>query len=245
MDIKTVHINSDVGEGIGNEAQLLPYISACNIACGAHAGNDALIQEVIALAITHNVQIGAHPGYPDPEHFGRRQLAISDHELQQSVTTQIQTIQHYATQAGTKLMHVKTHGALYNLAAKDAHYADLVLETVLNIDPNLILYVPYNSVLASKAKGIIPYKLEGFADRQYEEDYSLVSRSLDGAVLTTNETVYNQVQNIINEHLISRSGKKLQFEADTICFHGDTTNATHLLAYVSSRFKDDHIVLER
>ena len=240
---RVVHINSDVGEGIGNENQLIPSLSACNIACGAHAGNDALIQKTVNLAQQYQVQIGAHPSFPDKENFGRLVLHMEDAQLKESLYDQIEKVRRITREEGDILYHVKAHGALYNLAAKDAHYAQLFIDVVTQVDPNLIIYVPYNSVLADVAQGQIKYMVEGFADRQYESDYTLVSRSFEGAVITNKQHAFRQFHDMYFDKVISREGEKLPFSIDTICLHGDTANAVTTLKYIIRQLKDQGITL--
>lgn len=221
-----IDINSDVGEGIGNEAFLMPYLSSCNIACGAHAGDPETIEKVIRLAIEHRVKIGAHPSYPDRVNFGREVLPMDFEDLKRSLKEQIWVVSAFAKAQNTTLHHIKPHGALYNKAASDKVIANLIIEIIEEIDENLCLYVPYQSMIASLAEGRVQTMIEGFADRNYNEDYSLVNRSEPYALLTDPEAVWNHVHPMIVENnMIAVTGKRLPFQMDTLCVHGDTSSA--------------------
>lgn len=238
-----IDINSDVGEGVGNEAVLMPYLSSCNIACGGHAGDLETIDKVIALAMKHHVKIGAHPSYPDRANFGRKVLPMDASELKKSLKEQILRVSAFLPtgQAGAKeqqtsLHHVKPHGALYNKAAVDAVTANIIIETIEEIDDRLCLFVPYNSVIADLAKGRLRTMVEGFADRNYNEDYSLVSRSKKDALLTEPEKVWEHILPMITEHTLRTiTGKEVSFQIETLCVHGDTTSAIEIVKYVHSQ----------
>ena len=238
----SIDLNSDVGEGVGNEAQLLPYVSSCNIACGGHAGDDATIQHTIQLAIKHHVKIGAHPGYPDKENFGRKPLEISDNVLKKSLTKQIQKVKDFAERQHQKLHHVKVHGALYNVAAVSQNIAKLVIEVVQKIDDTLVLYVPYQSVIQKEAEGILQTKVEGFADRAYNNDYTLVNRSLPNAMIHDATKVLQHVIPMIkNKQLQTIEGDILPFSIETLCVHGDTPEALEILDQIHKGLYDDQI----
>ncbi|WP_405211829.1 5-oxoprolinase subunit PxpA [Dokdonia sp. Asnod2-E02] len=226
----SIDINSDVGEGIGNEALLMPLISSCNIACGGHAGDEKTMREVLAFAKAYNVKIGAHPSYPDKENFGRLPMDISKKTLQESLRNQITTLKNLAEESGLPLHHIKPHGALYNKAARDEETAMIVIETVHSIDKNLALYVPYGSLIARLARPRLKTIVEGFADRAYNSDYSLVSRSEYGSVLHDTKQVLTHVLSMVKDEILTtRDGKNLSFKIDTICVHGDTENALEIV----------------
>lgn len=238
----SIDLNSDVGEGVGNEAQLLPLLSSCNIACGGHAGDDAIIQRTIQIAIAHNVKIGAHPGYPDKENFGRTILDISTTDLRKSLIEQIQTVKVFAERQHQKLHHVKVHGALYNLAAVDIAIAKLIIDVVKDIDDQLFLYVPYQSVIQKEAVGVLHTKVEGFADRRYHNDYKLVSRTLSDAVIhNANEVLAHIIPMIKEQHLITITNEKLPFHIETLCVHGDTPEAFQILKEIHQGLKSHQI----
>lgn len=236
---KRVHFNCDVAEGVGNEAQLMPHLSACNIACGAHAGNDTLIANTIKLALQYQVEIGAHPGFPDRENFGRKKMTISWGALRESIEDQIVKVRAIASQLGTTVYHIKPHGALYNLAAKDEDYAKLLIAVIQSIDDQLILFTPYNSVIAQMAEGKLKTMIEGFADRNYTDTYALVSRDIDNAVITVPEDVYAHVKMMLSSQLKTHSGNTIPFTADTLCVHGDTPNSEAILKYIATRLEQE------
>lgn len=238
----SIDINCDVGEGVGNEAELMPYISSCNIACGAHAGSVKIIDEVISLAKKHKVKIGAHPSFPDRENFGRVVLDIPKKELQYSIENQINLLKERAALQGEKLHHIKPHGALYNLIAKDSEMAKLVIKAIQNTCPELFLYVPYNSVIATEAlKSNLQILYETFADRNYNEDLTLVSRSKENALITNKEAVFTHIKRmIVNKEVATIAGIK-KIVADTICVHGDTKNAVELVKYIFTTLSKNNI----
>ncbi|MEO7414188.1 MAG: 5-oxoprolinase subunit PxpA, partial [Opitutaceae bacterium] len=200
-----------------------------NIACGAHAGDFATMRATIALAQKHAVGIGAHPGFADREHFGRRELALSPAEIRELVTGQITRLAELAT-----LRHVKPHGALYNLAARDATVAEAVVMAVRSINPALVLYAPPLSELAriGREKGL-RVALEGFADRTYQSDGKLTPRTQRNALITDEALAVAQVLQIVGRGSVcATDGTEISIAADTICLHGDGAHAvafaTHL-----------------
>ncbi|CAM1368458.1 conserved hypothetical protein [Tenacibaculum sediminilitoris] len=238
----SIDINCDVGEGVGNEKLIMPYISSCNIACAAHAGSVEVIDKVIGLAKEHNVKIGAHPSFPDRENFGRVVMDISSEALQKSIEAQIQLLKERTVLQDVKLHHVKPHGALYNLIAKDKEMAQLVIRAVQNTYPEVFLYIPYNSVIAKEAlKSNLQIQYETFADRNYNDDLSLVSRSQKNALITNKELVFSHVKRmIVDKEVYTISGVK-KIIANTICVHGDTKNAVELVAYIHAKLTENNI----
>ncbi|CAM1358153.1 5-oxoprolinase subunit PxpA [Tenacibaculum xiamenense] len=242
-----IDINCDVGEGIGNEAQLLPFISSCNIACGGHAGDLQTIDKVIELAKQYKVKIGAHPSFPDKENFGRKVMDISSSELKESLTDQVSILKERVEKYGGKLHHVKAHGALYNLTATDKKMAKLVVDVVLRYCPDSFLYVPYQSEISKEAmqKGL-QIKYEAFADRNYNYDLTLVSRSKEQALIYKKEEVFSHVLNMLkNNEVKTITGQKVPIEADTFCIHGDSKNADVLVKYLFEEFKAINIEIAK
>lgn len=232
MSIKdTILFNADVAEQIGNEELLMPYLHACNVCCGSHAGSIEEATLIIKMAKEAQVKIGAHPSFPDRKNFGRIDMALSEEELRATLTSQIKLIDSITTKEGTFLHHVKLHGALYHKASVDSNIARIVTSVVKAINPSTSIMGLPNSVLESVcSEKKIPFLREGFADRAYNNDGSLVNRKIKGAVLNNNQTVLAQVKAITNnQEFLSIEGKPLQLDIDTICFHGDTKGAATLL----------------
>ena len=235
--MRKIHINCDLGEGGEYDADLMPLISACNIACGGHAGTLETMQHTVDLAMEHDVEIGAHPSYPDKENFGRISFQIEPKELKRSLVAQILSLKQIAEAEGATLSHVKPHGALYNDAQKDEKIASLVIESILEFDDPLPLYAPENSVISKLAEGKLKVIFEAFGDRKYNADGSLVSRSEMGAVLTEKEAVFDQLSSMIfDSEIPCREGKKILCNASTFCIHGDTENSVEILKYVNESF---------
>lgn len=226
-----IDINADVGEGINNEDRLLPLVSSCNIACGGHAGDVESMRRVVQIAKEHRVKIGAHPSYPDRENFGRKAVDISCAALFSTVKAQIKSLMSVLREAHMQLHHVKPHGALYNKAAEDKETAIVIIEALKSIQLPLKLYVPYGSVIAEEARQQkIPFTYEAFADRNYNEDLSLVSRSEEKAVITDPKEMFEHVKRmIIDQRVKTISGVEVKIEAETFCIHGDNPQAIQLL----------------
>lgn len=233
----SIDINCDVGEGINNEVELMSYISSCNIACNEHAGSVEIIDKVIALAKKHQVKIGAHPSFPDRENFGRSVMNISEEKLQESLENQIILLIKRTALQNVKLHHIKPHGALYNLITKDKITAQVVINAIKNTIPNVFLYVPFNSVIAEIAlQNNIKIKYEAFADRNYNDDLSLVSRSKENALLTNSEEVVSHINYMIEGKVKTIQGNFKNIKADTFCVHGDTENAVNVLKAIKHHF---------
>lgn len=226
--MQPLDLNSDVGEGVGNEAMLMPYITSCNIACGAHAGDVATMDTVLQLAVDHQVKIGAHPSYPDRANFGRIAMDITPEALEQSLLAQLQLFQErLALLPGATLHHIKAHGALYNVSASDGTVAQLIVKVVQQTAPNAVLYVPYGSVIANIATAAgLTIQYEIFADRNYQDDLQLVPRTEENAVITHTKDVASHVAKMVIEGKVQTvSGKLVPIQADTCCVHGDNEAA--------------------
>ncbi|MBR9847410.1 MAG: lactam utilization protein LamB, partial [Algicola sp.] len=192
--MKNIDINCDLGEGLENEALLMPYLSSCNIACGGHAGDIETMTRVSELAKTHKVKIGAHPSFPDREGFGRQIIELSTSDLYESLEEQINALIEVLKPMHLKLHHVKPHGALYNLAATDKKTAQIVVSVIKSIDKNLILYAPYQSMVSKIAiTDGLKVMYESFADRNYNEDLTLVSRQNSDAIIHDKTEIFDQV----------------------------------------------------
>ncbi len=236
-------LNADVGEGIGNEAEIMPFLSSCNIACGGHAGDEDSMRMVVQLAKTHQVKIGAHPSYPDPENFGRIEMDMPCAALYISIQGQIKALMRVLRQENRQLHHVKPHGALYNKAAVDKRTATIVLEAVKSIPFPIKLYVPYASVISHMAaKEGIPITYEAFADRNYEDDLTLVSRSKPNALITDLDEMTQHVTGMIQRQEVRTvNGKIIPIKAQTFCVHGDNPEAVNLIKGLREKLESSNI----
>jgi UPF0271 protein len=213
-----IDLNCDLGEGAGHDAGLMPLITSANIACGAHAGDAATMRATVALAQRHGVAIGAHPGFADRENFGRRELALPPAEVRALVAAQVEALRGLGP-----LRHVKTHGALYNLAARDSTIAGAIAEAVCAIDPALILFVLPDSALAHAARGRgLRIANEVFGDRTYQRDGSLTPRVRPDALIHDETVAVAQVLRMVREGVVcATDGTDVPIIADTVCLHGD------------------------
>ena len=224
-------LNADVGESygawsLGEDETLIPLVTSVNVACGAHAGDPDVIARTVALAVRHGVAVGAHPGYPDRAGFGRRAMALTPAEIERSVVVQVGAVWAAARAAGVALRHVKAHGALYNRAAQDEDAAAAIARAVASVDPALWLFGRAGSaqVDAGRAHGLQVVE-EAFADRAYEADGSLRSRSLDGSVLDDPAEAAAQALAIVRGSVTAGDGSEVRLRADSICVHGDLPGA--------------------
>jgi len=238
-----IDINADVGEGLNNESQLMPYLSSCNIACGGHAGDEVTIAKVVKLAMKYKVKIGAHPSFPDRQNFGRQIIQMSSADLYTSLKQQIRSLMKVLRTEHATLHHIKPHGALYNLAAVDEKTAYVIIEVVKSIALPLSLYVPFGSVIADKAlKEGIKITYEAFADRHYNEDLTLVSRSHDNAIITDPNDVFEQVYKMVSQQKVKTiSGVEVGIKANTFCVHGDNPEALILLQVLTEKLQQHQV----
>jgi UPF0271 protein len=227
-----IDLNADVGESfgawrLGDDAGLMPALSSANIACGWHAGDPATLRATVDLARRHGVAVGAHPGYPDLQGFGRRAMELSLSDIEDLVLYQLGAAFAFARAAGVELQHVKPHGALYNRAAVDAEVASAIARAVAAFDRTLILVGLAGSAAVEAGQRCgLQVAREAFADRGYEPDGTLRSRTLPGAVLTETAAVVRQAIEIAtNGRVRSVTGEPVEVGADTICLHGDTPGA--------------------
>lgn len=218
-----IDLNCDVGEGAGHDAELMPLITSANIACGAHAGDTATMRATILLAKEHGVAIGAHPGFADRENFGRRELPVSPGEVQGLVHDQVLQLHLIARGLGARLRHVKPHGALYNMAARDPALARAVVDAIYEVDPRLVLFGLAGSHLIAVAEACgLPVASEVFADRTYQADGSLTPRSQPNALVSDEAAAVAQVLRMVREGKVrATDGTDLIIRAETVCVHGD------------------------
>ena len=231
-----IDLNSDLGESfgnytIGNDVEVMKYITSANIACGFHAGDPVVIEKTIKLALENKVAIGAHPGYPDLIGFGRRSMKIRNEELSSMILYQVSALKSMTEALGGKLEHVKPHGALYRDLAYDYPKAIIVAEAIYKIDPELIFVGLANSKMLRAAREVgLKAVNEVFADRAYNDDGSLVSRLQEGAVIHDGERCLEQVNQMITENTVkSINGNAIPIQADTICVHGDTSKVVEFV----------------
>jgi UPF0271 protein len=226
-----IDLNADVGESygawsLGEDEALIPLVTSVNVACGAHAGDPDVIARTVALASRHGVAVGAHPGYPDRAGFGRREMALSPDEIERSVVVQVGAVWAASRAAGVPLHHVKAHGALYNRAARDAETALAIARAVASVDDGLFLVALAGSVQLDAARSMgLRVVEEAFADRAYEADGSLRSRTLEGAVLDDPAAVAAQALAIVRGSVTAVDGSTVRLRADSICVHGDLPGA--------------------
>ncbi len=225
--MKYIDINCDLGEGIGNDEAIMPFISSANIACGFHAGDNETMDYTIGLALKNKIAIGAHPGYADKNNFGRTNINLSHPEIRDLVSEQISIVYHKTNIAGTKLRHVKPHGALYNQAAVDIDIAKAIAESITSIDKDLIYVGLANSVMQEAAqKYKLRFRAEAFADRAYTNSGLLVPRKENNAVIYDTKICKERVLRIAQgKSIISLDKKEIIINAQTICIHGDNPQA--------------------
>lgn len=229
---KKIDLNCDMGEAfgawpMGNDSALMELISSANIACGFHAGDATIMRKTAQLALEKNVAVGAHPAFPDLQGFGRRNMQLSPQEVYDICVYQIGAMFGTVKALGEKLHHVKPHGALYNMAAKDANLAKAIAEATKAIHPDLILFGLSGSHLITEAEKIgLRTASEVFADRTYQNDGNLTPRTQANAMIESTQNAVNQVIMMIEKQcVISTEGKEVSLKADTVCIHGDGNHA--------------------
>ncbi len=236
---KTIDLNSDVGESfgiykLGLDEEVIPLISSANVACGFHAGDPAVMRRTLALAKTHGVSVGAHPGLPDLLSFGRRYMDASLREIKDYTAYQVGALQAFATLQGTKLQHVKPHGALYNMAVQNINIWEATAEVIAGIDKGLILVAlagqNRDQIKAIGERYRIRVAFEFFADRAYNPNGSLVARQEPGAVMHDEKAVARRVIKLVSDgKVVAKDGTEVSLMADTICVHGDNPAAVRLI----------------
>lgn len=228
-----------MGEGIGNDALLMPFIHAANIAGGYHAGDIQTMNDTIELCVKNGVKIGAHPSYLDRENFGRIDMNIGENEIYDLVTQQLLIISEIVNEYDQSLNHVKPHGALYNKSAKDPAIAKIIARAVKDFNSQLILFGLSGSHSITEAKKLgLKTANEVFADRTYQDDGSLTPRSMKNALIENLGEALKQASGMVNEGMvITVSGKRIPIKADTICIHGDGRNALVLAEGLWKEFK--------
>ncbi|HEX2832693.1 MAG TPA: 5-oxoprolinase subunit PxpA [Thermoanaerobaculia bacterium] len=226
-----IDLSADLGEGSPGEDELWPFLTSANIACGGHVGDEASMREAVRFAHAHDVRVGAHPSYPDREHFGRRSLSMLPDALQATLIGQITTLGRL-----TRVEHVKPHGALYNDAHRDRALADRIVDAMRAIDPAIALVAPDHSQMAAAARAAGTRVIrEAFADRRYEPDGSLTPRSIEGSTLTVEEAVAQAALLAAERVVIARDGSSIAIAFDTICIHADMPGAVERARAIRAR----------
>ncbi|HHT7190559.1 TPA: 5-oxoprolinase subunit PxpA [Bacillus cereus] len=241
----TIDLNCDLGESfgaykMGNDDEILPFVSSINVACGFHAGDPTVMRQTVEKASKHNVAIGAHPGFPDLIGFGRRNMNVSASEVYDYVLYQIGALDGFVKAAGGEMHHVKPHGALYNMAATDQKIADAIVKAISHSNPGLLLYGLANSEAYIRAaeKYNVTLIQEAFADRTYKQDGTLTSRTEENALIKNEEEAINQVLQMVKEgHVNAVNGEKVVVQAQTICLHGDGEKAVQFAKRIYRTFE--------
>lgn len=241
-------LNSDVGESygiytLGEDEQLMPHITSANIACGFHGGDPQVMQRTVKLAKEHNVGVGAHPGYPDLPGFGRRVLKMSESEIESMVMYQVGALAAFAHAHGATLRHVKPHGALYNFAAQDLPTAKAIARAVTRLDSELILVGLANSLFVDAAQEYgVTLAREGFIDRAYKSDGTLVPRTESGAVVSSPARAVQVAIQLVRDGTVrTQDGKLLPLQVDTLCIHGDTPHAVDIARAVHEALRAEGV----
>lgn len=227
-----VDVNCDLGESfgryqLGEQEEVLKYVTSANIACGFHAGDPTVMRKTVALAVENDVRIGAHPSFPDLIGFGRRQMQVAPHEAYDMVVYQIGALDAFLRLHNTQLQHVKPHGALYNMAAVDPSLAEAIAQAVKDVSPSLVLYGLAGSELTKAGEKLgLTVAHEVFADRTYQPDGTLTPRTEANALITDEQQSLDQIRQMVMEGSVRAvDGTIVKLQADTICVHGDSPHA--------------------
>lgn len=244
----SIDLNCDMGESfgawrMGNDAELMNFVSSVNVACGFHAGDASVMRKTVENALEKGVVVGAHPSFPDLQGFGRRPMSLSAREIFDITLYQVSALKGICEAFGAKLHHVKPHGALYNQAAKDSKIARVIAEAVKTIDKNLVFYGLSGSCLISEAEKLgLKTASEVFADRTYQADGSLTPRSEPNALIKDSEQAVSQVLQMIKEQTVTATnGEKVALKAETVCIHGDGENALEFARMIRERLINNGI----
>ncbi len=241
-----VDLNCDVGEGCGNDAELIGLVSSANIACGYHAGDRDTMRRTVDIAIEMGVAIGAHPGYPDKQNFGRTAMEFPAAQIAEIVRDQVAALAEIAAAAGGKLAHVKPHGALYNSSASDPELASVIAKAVADLDDNLILFGLSGSHSISEAENIgLSVASEVFADRTYQNDGSLTPRTEPNALIHDRDRALTQVLDMIKYGRVrSVDAIMVAIKAQTVCIHGDGENAVDVARSINRALAENNIAIK-
>ncbi|HEX6972914.1 MAG TPA: 5-oxoprolinase subunit PxpA [Vicinamibacterales bacterium] len=220
-----IELSADLGEGSPDEESIWPLIQRANVACGGHVGDERSMRDAVARANLHGVILGAHPSYPDRENFGRQSMQIVPAALRAALMAQIRALGAFA-----RVHHVKPHGALYNDAHRDRVLADVIVDAIRSVDPEMAIVAPDASKMAAAARAAgTPVLREAFADRRYEPDGSLTPRSVPGSTLTVEEAAAQAQMLASQRAVIARDGTRVVIPFDTLCIHADMSQAAERL----------------
>ena len=246
-----IDLNSDLGESygayvMGRDADIIPLISSANVACGFHAGDPTTMDKTAKVCKAAGAAIGAHPGFNDLVGFGRRNMAVSPADAKAMIMYQVGALDAFCKANGLKMQHVKPHGALYNMAAKDAALAKAICEGIYEYDPTLILLGLANSEMITQAKAVgLPWAAEVFADRAYEDDGTLVARTKEGAMIKDEDEAVARVIRMIKEGKVtSINGKDIEMKPDSVCVHGDSEKALLFVQKIRSALEAEGIEIK-
>lgn len=247
----SVDLNSDIGESfgaytMGDDAEILKYVTAVQVACGWHAGDPMVMDKVVAMAAEKGIAVGAHPSFPDLMGFGRRKMYLSFDEAKNYVKYQIGALSAFTKSHGIKIHHLAPHGAMGNMCQDDRELARAICEATYDIDPEIIIYYCAGAVLGEEAEKMgLRTACEIFADRAYEDDLSLRSRKLPGAMITDEEESIKRCIRMVKEGKVtSYSGKELDIKGDTLCVHGDGPKAIEFVKRIREEFTREGIEIK-
>lgn len=247
-----VDLNCDMGESfgaykMGNDEEILDFVTSANIACGFHAGDPSTMRRTVKLALEKGVGIGAHPGFQDLTGFGRRNMFVSPQEAYELVVYQIGALYGFVKSEGGVMQHVKPHGALFNMAATDAALSEAIAEAVYAVNPELVLFGLSGSEIVKAGEKIgLRTANEVFSDRTYQADGTLTSRKEANALITDTETAIGQVVRMVKEGMVtSTDGKEVTIQADTVCIHGDGVHALDFARRISQTLKTSEIDIRK
>jgi UPF0271 protein len=249
--IDRIDLNSDIGEGfgpwrMGDDAAILSVVTSANIACGLHAGDPQVMTHTMRLALDRGVGLGAHPGFADLQGFGRRRLKLSAEEVASLTAYQIGAAQGVAALCGGRLRHLKVHGALANMASEDVELARTIYRAALKLQPDLVMVVLAQTAQEQAARDLgCAWAGEIFADRAYNDDATLVDRSLPGAVLHEPEAAAERILEMLRAGaIVAASGRRIPCRIDTVCLHGDTPEAVAMATTLKARLQEAGIRLQ-
>ncbi len=246
-----ININCDLGEKSKHHSniydpELLEIVNSANIACGYHAGDEETMNQVVKISKKNGVSIGAHPSFNDPENFGRERINLSENEIRKLIIDQCEILQKIATSHGEIVSHVKPHGALNNMACEDMELATILAKTIREINSDLIYLVPTGSKMQDAAKKLnMKFACEIFADRNYEDDGSLVSRKKSYALITDPEQAKKHVLKMVQtQSLNCHSGKQIPCEIDSVCIHGDNLSSLATAQSIKKNLVENNMELK-